>query len=226
MAALGKMAAGIAHEINNPLAGILLYSTNMRKKAPEGSPFSEGLDVIISETIRCRGIIQELLEFSRDREPQKALNNINKVLDKALSILENEFRLRRISVTKDFVQEMPEMLLDGNQVEQDFVNLLINAIQALGERGEIAIKSRVNQEEGTVVIDISDTGCGIPPENLAKIFEPFFSTKAKGTGLGLAVSYGIVKNHKGDIRVSSEPGKGACFTLIFPIVKNGNGGRS
>ena len=146
------------------------------------------------------------------------------MLDKSLSILENEFRLHRITVKKELAREMPDTLLDGNQVEQVFVNVLINAVHAIGEQGEIAIQSRVNRKEGTIVVDISDTGCGIPAENLSKIFEPFFSTKPKGTGLGLAVSYGIVKNHKGDIRVSSEPGKGACFTIILPVAVDGNGG--
>jgi len=216
------LAAGIAHEINNPLAGILLFSTNMKKKAGEDSPFSEGLDVIVSETIRCRGIIQELLEFSREREPQKSLNNVNKVLDKSLNILENEFRLNRISVKKDLMTDMPDMLLDGNQVQQVFVNVLINAVHAVEEHGEITIKSRVDTEEGTVAVDIADNGCGISPENRSRIFEPFFSTKAKGTGLGLAVSYGIVKNHKGDIRVSSESGQGTRFTITFPLAANGD----
>jgi len=222
LSALGRLAAGIAHEINNPLAGILLFSTNMKKKAGEDSPFSEGLDVIVSETIRCRGIIQELLEFSREREPQKSLNNVNKVLDKSLNILENEFRLNRISVKKDLMTDMPDMLLDGNQVQQVFVNVLINAVHAVEEHGEITIKSRVDTEEGTVAVDIADNGCGISPENRSRIFEPFFSTKAKGTGLGLAVSYGIVKNHKGDIRVSSESGQGTRFTITFPLAANGD----
>jgi two-component system NtrC family sensor kinase len=113
------------------------------------------------------------------------------------------------------------MCLDGNQVEQVFVNILINAIHAVEENGEIFIASRLDGEEGTVAVEITDNGPGISPENRSKIFEPFFSTKAKGTGLGLAVSYGIVKNHKGDIQVSSGSGEGARFTITFPLAEGG-----
>jgi signal transduction histidine kinase len=217
MSALGRMAAGIAHEINNPLAGILLFSTNLSKKVPKEGPLKEGLDVIISETIRCKSIIQELLEFSRDREPQMGLADINEIIEKALSILENEFRLQHIQVEKNLSTATEKIWLDSNQVEQVFVNILINAIHATPEQGKIIIKSKMIPERNFVRVKISDTGCGIPPEHLPKIFEPFFSTKEKGTGLGLAVSYGILKNHRGNIKVSSQPGKGACFTIDFPL---------
>ena len=219
MAALGRMAAAIAHEINNPLAGILLFSTNLAKKVPEEGPLKEGLDIIIHETIRCKSIIQELLEFSREREPQKALKNINDVINKALSILENEFRLHHISTDKALSAELPDTLLDINQMEQVFVNLLLNAVEAIQEKGVITIKSYLDRSQSYAIIEIIDTGCGIAPDDLNKIFEPFFSTKPKGTGLGLAVSYGIVRNHQGDIKVSSQPGSGTCFTIEIPVTR-------
>jgi two-component system NtrC family sensor kinase len=219
MAALGRMAAAIAHEINNPLAGILLFSTNLAKKVPEEGPLKEGLDIIIHETIRCKSIIQELLEFSREREPQKALKNINDVINKALSILENEFRLHHISTDKALSAELPNTLLDINQMEQVFVNLLLNAVEAIQEKGVITIKSYLDRSQSYAIIEIIDTGCGIAPDDLNKIFEPFFSTKPKGTGLGLAVSYGIVRNHQGDIKVSSQPGSGTCFTIEIPVTR-------
>ncbi|UCF85887.1 MAG: PAS domain-containing protein [Desulfobacteraceae bacterium] len=219
LSALGRMAAGIAHEINNPLTGILLFGTNLRKKVPKDGPFRKGLDVIVRETQRCKGIIQDLLEFSRDKKPEKALASINDIVEKALSILDNEFRLHHISVKKNLTAGMPNTLLDSNLLQQVFVNLLINAVEAIQENGVITIKSYVSPDKRSERIEISDTGCGIPPEDMGKVFEPFFSTKSKGTGLGLAVSYGIVQKHQGDIQVSSQPGQGTRFTIEIPIAQ-------
>jgi signal transduction histidine kinase len=218
MSALGRMAAGIAHEINNPLAGILLFSSRLSKQVTEEGPLKEGLDIIVRETVRCKSIIQELLEFSRDREPQKEFKNVNSIIEKALKILENEFKLHHIQVEKDLSNAIKETLLDENQIEQVFVNLLLNAVHAVNEKGVIAINSRMASDRNCALVDIVDDGCGIPSEHISKIFEPFFSTKIKGTGLGLAVSYGIVKNHQGDIYVFSKPGEGTRFTLEFPII--------
>jgi two-component system, NtrC family, sensor kinase len=217
LSALGRMAAGIAHEINNPLSGILLYSTNMRKKTPHESPFSEGLDIIIQETLRCRTIIQDLLEFSRDREPRKVRVNVTEIIEKALVLLENEFRLHHITLNKDLLPDVPESMLDANQMQQVFINLLLNAEEAVQEGGTVTVRTSMDTEKKIIRVEIADTGCGIPPENLPQIFEPFFSTKPKGTGLGLAVSYGIIRNHQGDVEVSSEPGKGSCFVIQLPI---------
>ncbi|MGD9132028.1 MAG: ATP-binding protein [Desulfobacterales bacterium] len=219
MSALGRMAAGIAHEINNPLAGILLFSSNLSKKVPEKGPMKEGLDIIIRETVRCKTIIQELLEFSRDREPQKEMVNPNTILEKALKMLENEFRLHHIQIKKQLSDDLQETMLDENQIEQIFVNLLLNAVQAIEEKGVITVTSRMDKNRKKALIEIADTGSGISSENMAKIFEPFFSTKAKGTGLGLAVSYAIVKNHHGDINAFSKPGEGTRFVLEFPIIE-------
>ena len=220
LSALGRMAAGIAHEINNPLAGILLFSTNLFKKAPKEGPFKEGLEIIIQETLRCKTIIQELLEFSRPSEPRTALVNVNLLVEKALHILENEFRLRHIRLDKHLSKGVPDLFLDGNQIEQMFVNLLLNAMQAIEENGTVTIWSYVSPDRKCVKIDISDTGCGIPPEHMSRIFEPFFSTKSKGTGLGLAVTYGIVQKHGGHIYASSQPGQGTQFTVEFPVSRS------
>ena len=220
LSALGRMAAGIAHEINNPLAGILLYSSNLIKKIQEESAIKEGLDVIINETIRCRVIIQDLLEFARDNEPQKISANLNDIIGKTLGIIKNELSLHHITLEKDLSSQLPDSDLDVNQMVQVFVNLLLNAVEAIQDKGVITIRSRWDQADQCAKVEISDTGCGIDSGNVNKIFEPFFSTKTKGTGLGLAVSYGIIQNHQGDIQVSSTPGKGTSFIIKIPLQQN------
>jgi two-component system, NtrC family, sensor kinase len=217
LSALGRMAAGIAHEINNPLAGILLFSTNMLKKAPPEGPIKEGLEIIIQETIRCKTIIQELLEFSRESEPQKIPADINQVMEKGVAILENEFRLRHIRLKKELADHLPKVLIDKNQIEQILVNLLLNSIQAIEEQGVITIRTGLSPNHKFVNVEVSDSGCGILPEQVSRIFEPFYSTKPTGTGLGLAVTYGIVQKHGGQIHVESEPGLGTRMFLNFPV---------
>jgi signal transduction histidine kinase len=218
LSALGRMAAGIAHEINNPLAGILLFSSNMLKKAPKEGPIKEGLELIVQETIRCKRIIQELLEFSRESEPHMTQSNVNEIIEKTLHILENEFRLRHITLKKQLYAGMPDTLLDKDQIGQLFVNLLLNALQATADHGVITIRSDLTPDRERLKCEIEDTGCGIPQEHMSKIFEPFFSTKPKGTGLGLAVSFGIIQKHRGRIYASSgRGGKGATFTIEIPI---------
>jgi two-component system, NtrC family, sensor kinase len=215
---LARMAAGIAHEINNPLAGILLYSSNMRKKVPPGGPLEDGLKIIIKETQRCKTIIQGLLDFAREQEPERALVNVNDVINSAIGIVENEFHLRHVRFLKELAEDMVEVLLDKNQIEQVLINLFLNALHAVDDRGLVTVKSAVNREKRRIQVEVADTGCGISKENMEKIFEPFFSTKANGTGLGLAVSYGIIMNHKGDIRVLSEPGRGTRFIVELPML--------
>lgn len=220
LTALGRMAAGIAHEINNPLGGILLYASNMIKKVPKEGPLHEGLDIIVNETIRCKRIIQDLLEFSRDKPPAKIMSNVNDVLEKALIILENEFKLKHIRVYKELLGDMPETLLDAGQLEQVFVNILLNAAEAVDDKGTIRLSSMLDRQQRKLKVQIQDNGGGIAAQSMPKIFEPFFSTKAKGSGLGLAVSYGIIHNHQGDIKVISTPGEGTRFTVELPIIKS------
>jgi signal transduction histidine kinase len=217
LSSLGRMAAGIAHEINNPLAGILLYGTHLLKKTPKDGPMREGLEIIVNETQRCGQIIRELLEFSRESEPKKAMESINNVIEKALSILENEFRLRHVNIRKQLSDNIEETPVDINKIEQVLVNLLLNALEVSEEHGAITIRSLTSPDRKFAIVEIEDAGCGIPPENLERIFEPFFSTKANGTGLGLAVSYGIVQKHKGNIKVKSSVGNGTRFIVELPL---------
>ena len=216
LSSLGRMAAGIAHEINNPLAGILLYSSNLVKKVPEAGPLKKGLEVIIHETIRCRGIIQDLLEFSRQKEPVKVMADLNGVIQKALSIVSNEFRLNRISLEKRLSDSLPSVLIDVNQMEQVFINFFMNALEAIQGQGQVSVRSFQDKDNQGVVVEIEDSGMGIPQEHLERIFEPFFSTKPKGTGLGLAVNFGIIQKHGGAIKVSSQPGRGTTIMIRLP----------
>jgi len=218
LSSLGRMAAGIAHEINNPLGGILLFSSNMSKKVPEDDPIGKGLKIIIRETQRCKTIIQGLLEFARDEKPQKVPANINDIIETALGVVENEFYLRRIIPEKELAQDMVKTLLDKNQIEQVMINLLLNGLHAVEEHGRITVRSAMDSQNNKITVEIADNGCGISAENVKKIFEPFYTTHAAGTGLGLSVSYGIIENHEGDIQVFSELGKGTRFTIEFPIL--------
>jgi two-component system, NtrC family, sensor kinase len=217
LTALGRMAAGIAHEINNPMGGILIYTTMLMDQVPEAGPVREGLDVIAQETLRCKRIIQELLDFSRERPLLKKMTDLTSVMEKALRILENEFRLRHIRLEKNLSSDLPLAFLDGNQLQQVFMNILINAVEATHEGGKVKVSTHPGPGGETVIADISDNGGGIPSDNLAKIFEPFFSTKEKGTGLGLSVSFGIIQNHQGHIDVSSLPGRGTHFSITLPV---------
>jgi two-component system, NtrC family, sensor kinase len=217
LTALGRMAAGIAHEINNPMGGILVYTTMLMDQVPEEGPLREGLDVIAQETLRCKRIIQELLDFSRERPLQKKMADLNSVMEKALRILENEFRLRRIQLEKNLSSDLPPVFLDINQIQQVFMNILINALEATPEKGKVKVSTRPGAGGERVIVEIADNGCGIPSENLAKLFEPFFTTKDKGTGLGLSVSFGIIQNHQGQIDVSSLLGSGTHFSITLPV---------
>jgi len=222
LSSLGRMAAGIAHEINNPLTGILLYSSNLFKKASEDGPFKEGLKIIMEETQRCKTIIQGLLEFSREKKPEKVEANINTIIEKALALMENEFFIKRIQIKKNLDPDIINFQLDDNQIEQVMINMLLNAIHAVNEKGRIGIRSKMNEQEKSVLIEIQDNGHGIPQGKLKKIFEPFYTTKAHGTGLGLAVSYGIIKNHKGTVNILSEKATGTLITINLPIMNKAN----
>ena len=175
------------------------------------------MEIIIHETLRCKTIISDLLEFSREKEPQKTPTNINTVIRKTINMLQNEFSLEHINVTTDLSDEIPDTLLDQNQMQQVFINLMLNAVEAIRDKGAINIISRIDRDRKKIKIEITDDGCGIDPDHVGKLFEPFFTTKPKGTGLGLAVTYRIIRNHKGDIRVSSIPGKGSTFTVEMPL---------
>ncbi|OQY20414.1 MAG: hypothetical protein B6I36_01180 [Desulfobacteraceae bacterium 4572_35.1] len=219
LASLGELVAGIAHEINNPLTGILMFSTMASETPGIDEQLKNDLLTITHETERCAGIVKGLLDFGRESIPQKAFTTLNSILDKTLALIENQILFQNIKVVRDYDINMPEIEVDPNQLEQVFMNIFINAAQAMPGGGELIIKSV--EDDDWVKAIVSDSGCGIPSENLTRIFDPFFSTKQqKGTGLGLSVSYGIVENHGGDILVDSSPESGTTFTIRIPRAGN------
>jgi two-component system NtrC family sensor kinase len=219
LASLGKLAAGIAHEINNPLTGILTYSSLLLKEHKENPQMKEDLEVIVSETTRCRKIVKGLLEFARQTEPIKTRVDINKVVEETLSLLENQAIFLNINVGKKLKENLPMVKMDVDQIKQVFVNIILNAAEAMSQGGTLTIESDFDPEKKHVKVSFTDTGSGISEENLPKIFDPFFTTKrsGRGTGLGLSVSYGIIQRHNGYLEVKSQLGKGSTFTVRLPL---------
>ena len=218
LAALGRMAAGIAHEINNPLTGVLMYSHLLLDSLPEGDQNWEDADVIVKETTRCRELIRDLLDFSRETIPHKEQVNINEIIIKTISIIEKQVYFENVEIIKELSEGLPEIMIDINQFEQVLINLALNAVESMSDGGKLIVRTMA-LESTSVIIKVIDTGSGIPEENIDKIFDPFFTTKevGKGTGLGLAVTYGIIQRHGGQISVESSIGSGTTFTITLPV---------
>jgi len=232
MATLGEMATGIAHELNQPLSVIKTASSFLIKKVDRGQEIKEDILKTMAEEIdshvdRAARIINHLREFGRKSEVKKERVQVNEALDKALDIFRQQLKLREIEVVKEFEENAPLILANANRLEQVFINLLINARDAIEEKWESAdhksvekkIFLKTSSQNGKLTIEVKDTGLGIPKPVLDKIFEPFFTTKrvGKGTGLGLSISYGIVQDYEGTIRVETEEDKGSTFIIQFPI---------
>lgn len=218
MAALGELAAGVAHEINNPLTGVLTFSSLLLKKVDETHPWRKDLETIVQQTSRCRNIVKGLLDFARQRKPDKRQWDIHNLLDRTIGLVEKQAAFQSIQIVKDFRTDFPTLFVDGDQIQQVFMNIILNAGDAMAKKGgTLTIKTEAR--DGVAEIAFSDTGPGISKEHLSKLFDPFFTTKetGKGTGLGLAISYGIIQSHSGDIKVESDEGKGATFRIRLPI---------
>ncbi|WP_333655443.1 ATP-binding protein [Dissulfurispira sp.] len=228
LASLGRMAAGVAHELNSPLTGIVTFAHLMMKRMPpENTQDAEDLKVIIDQAERCSKIVRGLLGFSRKTASEKAHVDMNTLIENTLSMVRNQAKFYNITFDVRLDKSIPEVNADPNQIQQVFLNLLINAADAMEEKGKITISSRMAEEAADrfVELEFADTGPGIPEDIRSKVFEPFFTTKpaGKGTGLGLAVSYGIIKKHEGQIFVKSEHGQGASFFIRLPVAKTDKG---
>ena len=218
MAAFGQLGAGIAHEIKNPLAGILgLTQLSMRKMDKE-NPLYKNLTIIEKETNRCTAIIKNLLKFARQEKVSLEPVEINSVAEDAMAIVEHQLEMHKVKLIHELAPDLPLVSGNANQIQQVLINLMINAQQAMQGSGEVSVTTS-NGNSDMVEISVKDNGPGIPEDIQAKIFEPFFTTKevGKGTGLGLSVSYGIIKEHKGDIRVISAPDEGTEFRISLPV---------
>ncbi len=217
LAMVGQLAAGVAHEINNPLGSILLFSRLIMQQVPAEGRIRENLERIEKETKRCHTIVRSLLDFARQREPLVESLDVNHLLDATLKLFEGQFLFHNIEVVRDYNPELPAILADESQLQQVFMNIILNATDAMKGTGRLTLTT-TEDGEGNIKISVSDTGCGIPPENIDRVFDPFFTTKGvgHGTGLGLSVSYGIIQKHNGDISVSSTVGVGTTFVVSLP----------
>jgi signal transduction histidine kinase len=213
---VGQLAAGIAHEINNPLGSILGYAQAAVLRLKGEGPLAEPLAAIEEEARRCRKLVQDLLAFSRQDGPLLEEISLDEVVAGVLGMVAAQARLNSISLTSEL--NLPEKVrADRSEVEQIVVNLCSNALDAMPKGGRLMVRTR--PERGRALVEVEDNGPGIPPELRERIFEPFFTTKARGrgTGLGLALAQQIAQRHGGDISVSSEPGKGSVFTVSLPL---------
>jgi two-component system NtrC family sensor kinase len=230
LASVGVMAAGIAHELNNPLTGILTFTSLLRRKMADGSEDAEDLDLVIRETRRCAAIIKRLLDFAREKVPVKGWFDLNHVIEETVRFVDRPAALRQITISTNFDPELPRVWGDADLIKQVIMNIVVNAQQSIEGQGSITVQSRPYDHAKApakpgvenlpmVEVIVRDTGCGIAEDNLQRIFDPFYTSKevGKGTGLGLSVSYGIVKAHGGRITVESVVGQGSTFHILLPI---------
>jgi two-component system, NtrC family, sensor kinase len=220
LTSLGLLAAGVAHEVNTPLAVISNYIQMLAKQMPEGDPRHTIIDKIVKQTFRASEIVNNLLNFSRTGPGELADVDLNRVVEETLSLVAHPLKASQIQVVKQLTEGIPPVRGSANKLQQVFLNLFLNARDAMPSGGMLEVRSAAHN--GSVEVEVADTGNGITREHIHKIFDPFFTTKTsgRGTGLGLSVSYGIIKEHAGKIDVRSTPGRGTSFHVEFPAVRN------
>ncbi len=223
LADIGMLAAGVAHEINNPMAIIRGNTELLQMALPDDDPNREEVDTIVQQVGRVERIVGSLLKFARENHKQVETVAIDALLDDIIKQVGHQVPLTGIEVRRDYAADLPPLEADSDQLRQVFTNLILNAIQAMKQGGVLTLSTSCGTDEGTCVIAVGDTGTGILPENRKKIFSPFFTTRNEGTGLGLAVSYGIIKDHGGNIQVESIVGKGSTFRVVLPLKQGPSG---
>jgi len=218
LASVGQLSSGVAHEINNPLGVILGYTQLMLRSEPGDSERFKDLKTIEKHVRHCKSIVEDLLNFARRSEPKKEKVDIHKTIEEVLGFIGQNIGSSRIEFQTDFDRSIPPVVVDDKKIKQVLINLLMNARHAVGTKGTIRVSTARHAAEGQLEIQVTDDGYGIEEKHLKHIFDPFFTTKptGEGTGLGLSVSYGIVKKHGGEIRVKSKPGEGSTFTVVLP----------
>lgn len=216
LATIGQLAAGVAHEINNPLTGIMTSGHLLLKRTAENDPQREDLETIVQQSERCKKIIRGLLDFARETETEMGIQDIAAVLKNAIKLVESQVFLKGVKITCKGEKRLPVIVADGDQLQQVFINVMINALEAMDHGGELVVSTK--RCGNKIRIEFQDDGCGVAPENLDRLFDPFFSTKevGVGTGLGLAISYGIIEKHYGRIKIKSKQGAGTTVVIEFP----------
>jgi len=222
MASIGRLAAGVAHEINNPLTTILTSAMLVQEDTQPDDPNYTEMQTIANEALRCRKIVSSLLDFARQTKPAKKMSDVNDVITECVVLTKKQAAFNDITVEQNLTEELPAIYMDKDQIEQALINLTLNAIEATESGGKVSIHSRFNPESEVVEITVSDTGKGISEEDMNRIFDPFFTTSESGTGLGLAITHGIIEQHGGTIDVKSEVGQGTSFTIRLPLHNGDN----
>ncbi len=225
LSSLGELTAGVAHEINNPLGGIIVYSNLLREDTPANDPNYPNIEKIIRESERCKNIVKKLLTIARQSQPKFEQVDIHTIITEALSNLRSEDIFRNIRVIEAFGENVPTVKADISQIQEVFENIIRNAAEIMEDSGELKIVTGADSENGNrgmVSVRFKDTGPGISEEHLDNIFDPFFTTKLKGhgTGLGLALSHGIIERHRGSLTAKNQSGGGAIFTVLLPVFTN------
>ncbi len=215
--AVGKVAAGVAHEINNPLTGIMTMAEELVDALPEDTQSHKDAKLILHEALRCRQIVRDLLDFSRQREAHRQLTSIQPIVNKAIDLVKKQYSFHGISFILDFNAKKRLIKVDPTQIQQVILNLIINARDSMDGCGDIAINTKDISEDDRLIVEVTDRGCGIDDASIDRIFDPFFSTKGdQGNGLGLAAVQSIIEEHGASITVTSKVGLGTSFCLSFP----------
>ncbi|MDD5207610.1 MAG: ATP-binding protein [Desulfobacterales bacterium] len=225
MASIGQLAAGVAHEINNPLTTILTTAMLIQEEMEQEDPNFQDLRTIVNETLRCRKIVKSLLDFARQSKPSKAAQDINDVVRETIALTRKQAAFKDIEFDANLPEGLPNVYVDKDQIQQSLINLALNAIEASEPGEKIRFSTRLVPDKACIEISVSDTGSGIPERDLDTIFDPFFTTKESGTGLGLAITHGIIQRHGGTITVKSKEGHGTTFRIRLPLGMGDNDGR-
>ncbi len=221
LTSLGKLSAGVAHELNNPLTGILSFSHFIKDSHSDDAQLQRDIDVVIRETDRCKKIIKGLLDFARQSQPEKNLNDMLQLLKETVLLVKSHRDFKDIEIKEDLPDCLPLIMFDKDQMKQVFMNLFMNAADAMLSGGTLYIGARQADDNDYIEVKITDTGVGIDEDVMRNIFDPFFTTKDKGTGLGLSISLGIVESHGGRLEVKSSEGEGTTFTVNIPVSSEG-----
>ena len=224
LASLGTLTAGLAHEIRNPLVAIKTLTQLLPDRLDDEEFRDQFLKIASGEVDRISSLVNELLDFARPSDPKLEFEDINTILDGMILLVSTETKKKQINILKSYASDLPPVLIDREQIKQVFLNILLNAIQATAENGRIMVKTRAFMKPGGepyAQIEFTDTGCGIPGEHLEEIFNPFFTTKSTGSGLGLSISHQIVQDHRGYIDVESQLERGSSFFINLPVKQDG-----